>query len=73
MVNVNYKSDFKINEKPKGMVVDVPFVFSYYIFEKDRYEASFDGKTYKNCVRAEDGSIDVEYIVGIGVCGRRTH
>lgn len=59
MVKINYKSDFKINERSETVALEVPFVFSYYVFDNKKYVASFDGNTYVNCERKEDGSLDV--------------
>lgn len=59
MVKINYKSDFIIKERPKTVALEVPFVFSYYVFDNKKYVASFDGNTYVNCERKEDGSLDV--------------
>jgi hypothetical protein len=59
MIKINYKSDFKIKEKPTTVALEVPFIFSYYVFENKKYVASFDGSKYVNCERKEDGSLDV--------------
>lgn len=59
MIKINYKSDFKIKEKPTTVALEVPFIFSYYVFENRKYVASFDGSKYVNCERKEDGSLDV--------------
>ena len=59
MVKINYKSDFKINEKSETIALEVPFVFSYYVFDSKKYVVSFDGHNYVNCERKEDGSLDV--------------
>lgn len=68
MVKINYKSDFKINERSETVALEVPFVFSYYVFDNKKYVASFDGNTYINCERKEDGSLDVIFnSAGFGV------
>lgn len=59
MIKINYKSDFKINEKSETIALEVPFVFSYYVFDSKKYVVSFDGHNYVNCERKEDGSLDV--------------
>jgi hypothetical protein len=59
MIKINYKSDFKINEKSETVALEVPFVFSYYVFDSKKYVVSFDGHNYVNCERKEDGSLDV--------------
>lgn len=59
MKKVNYLSDFKLKETTERVDTSVPFVFSYYVFPTKRYEASFDGNEYKNCLRNEDGSVTV--------------
>ena len=70
VVKVNYKSDFKINEKSERVALEVPFVFSYYVFQQKKYVVSFDGHEYVNCERKEDGSLDVIFNqpdLGIGM------
>lgn len=59
MIKINYKSDFKINESSETVAMEVPFVFSYYVFDNKKYVVSFDGHNYVNCERKEDGSLDV--------------
>lgn len=60
MVQINYKSDFKITESSETIVSNVPFIFTYYVTKKKKYVASFDGVSeYVNCERLEDGSIEV--------------
>ena len=59
MIKINHKSDFKIKEKPTTVALEVPFIFSYYVFENKKYVASFDGSKYVNCERNEDGSLDI--------------
>lgn len=60
MVQINYKSDFKITEKSETIASNVPFTFMYYVTKKKTYIASFDGiSEYINCERLEDGSIKV--------------
>ena len=59
MIKINYKSDFKINESSETVAMEVPFVFSYYVFDNKKYVVSFDGHSYVNCERKEDGSLDV--------------
>lgn len=59
MIKINYKSDFKINESSETVAMEVPFVFSYYVFDSKKYVVSFDGHNYVNCERKEDGSLDV--------------
>lgn len=59
VVKINNKSDFKINESSETVAMEVPFVFSYYVFDSKKYVVSFDGHNYVNCERKEDGSLDV--------------
>lgn len=60
MVQINYKSDFKITESSETIVSNVPFIFTYYVTKKKKYVASFDGVSeYVNCERLKDGSIEV--------------
>lgn len=66
--NINYKSDFKINETTERIALEVPFIFRYYVFDNKGYIASFDGTHYENCERKEDGSLDVYFNShGLGV------
>lgn len=61
-VKINNKSDFKINEWSESIALEVPFEFIYYIpLNKEKYVASYDGHSYINCVRLDDGSLDVMF------------
>ena len=59
MKKVNYLSDFKLREITEGVDTSVPFVFSYFVYPSNRFEASFDGSEYKNCFLNEDGTLTV--------------
>lgn len=59
MKNINYQSDFKLIETAERTDLTVPFIFSYFVHPNRKYVASFNGTEYKNCIRAEDGSLAV--------------
>ena len=59
MTEIYYESDFKIIERIKDELNDIPFKYTY--FADTSYTASWDGKEYKNCKRNPDGSIVVVF------------
>lgn len=67
MTKIYYESDFKIVERFKEKLNDIPFKYTY--FADLSYTASWDGEEYKNCKRNPDGSITVVFngqILGLG-------
>lgn len=55
---INYQSDFKLHEVAKeGSSFDVPYCYHYFTQRGRVYEASWNGKEYKNCRKLADGSI----------------
>lgn len=59
MTKIYYESDFKIVERFKDKLNDIPFKYTY--FADLSYTASWDGEEYKNCKRNPDGSIIVVF------------
>lgn len=68
MIKINYESDFKLTETTEEQrFADVPFKFVYST-NSGTYTASYDGTTYINCKRNEDGSVTVIFNKhGLGV------
>ena len=60
-MNIHYQSDFKLREVTKGPNDTVPFKFTYWTWKNAEYVASFDGHTYTNCKRMEDGSLLIAF------------
>lgn len=58
MIKINYNSDFKLTEKTEEGFAGVSFAFVY-TTNSGTYTASYDGTTYTNCKRNEDGSVTV--------------
>lgn len=54
MININYRSDFKIKIKGTGFTIPFKFVF---FTNRSNYEVSYLNGVYKNCRLLEDGSL----------------
>lgn len=55
---INERSDFKLIESSDILDKTIPFSFIFYTTIKAKgYRVSFDGKTYKNCRRLDDGRL----------------
>ena len=59
-MNINYQSDFKIIETMVDVDLTIPFTFTYSSGYKC-FIASFDGTTYTNCRRLDDGRLIVAF------------
>lgn len=61
MIKIYCKSDFKLVEKIDERFAKAPFSFVYKTTGTNGYRAAFDGTTYTNCKRNDDGSITVVF------------
>lgn len=72
MININYKSNFIVEERcdDGGVLPCVPFTFTYYVsHNKEAHVASYDGRAYHGCSPTNDGLgviVSFDSPIGIG-------